>query len=271
MDLQISVFLLFILFTAGHSLYCYECMGLTGFCVKKPVMCPFGASNCVSSTMVVEIGNIRSNMKIKGCSLGCKSGSMNLGILKSSYSCCGTSFCNAKDSPEPNTIVRNGKTCYYCDGLSCSNILSCSGSEDRCITATGSVEGQATVVKGCVAKSICDSKTLANRFQDISCCKGNLCNGDESVAESITQSFIQNITQSFMYDDDESVTQSFIQSVTQSFVYNNAENVKYSDAKSVKKSFMYDDAKSVTYNVAQSVSQSFLFFCTSLLFFILLN
>lgn len=134
-----------------------------------------------------------------------------------------------------------------------------------------SVEGRATVVKGCVAKSICDSKTLANRFQDISCCKGNLCNGDESVAESITQSFIQNITQSFMYDDDESVTQSFIQSVTQSFVYNNAENVKYSDAKSAKKSFMYDDAKSVTYNVAQSVSQSFLFFCTSLLFFILLN
>ncbi|XP_059381481.1 fap1 adhesin-like isoform X2 [Carassius carassius] len=234
-------------------------------------------------------------MKIKGCSLGCESGSMNLGILKSSYSCCSTSFCNAKYSPDPNTIVRNGKTCYYCDGLSCSNILSCSGSEDRCITATGSVEGRATVVKGCVAKSICDSKSLVNRFQDISCCKGNLCNGDESVTqsvtqsatqsfmydddESVTQSFIQSVTQSFMYDDDESFTQSFFQSGTQSFVYNNAENVKYndaesamySDAKSVKKSFMYDDAKSVTYNVAQTISQSFLFLCSSLLFFILLH
>ncbi|XP_043090239.1 fap1 adhesin-like [Puntigrus tetrazona] len=228
-------------------------------------------------------GGFRSKNNVQGCSLGCESGSMNLGILKSTYFCCGTSFCNANDAPDPNAIVGNGKTCYYCDGDSCSNILRCSGTEDRCITATKAVGGRDTVVKGCVSKVICDSKTLANSVEDVSCCKGNLCNGDESVPqsvtqsfiqnddESVTQSFIQNVTQSFIQNVDESVTQSFIQSVTQSFVYDSAKIVKpndakramYSDNKSAKKSFMYNDAN--------SVSQSFLFLCCSLFSFILLH
>ncbi|KAK2872329.1 hypothetical protein Q8A67_022226 [Cirrhinus molitorella] len=238
------------------------------------VVCPFSASNCVSSTVVIEIGGIRSKTKVHGCSLGCASGSMNFGMVKSSQSCCGTSFCNSRQAQDPRTIVPNGKKCYYCDGYSCSSILSCSGTEDRCITATGTFEGRAVLVKGCVSKAICDSKTLAS-VHDISCCKGNLCNSDESAIESATPSFIQNITQSYIYDDDESfaesATQSFIQSVTQSFVHNNAEIVKYNDAKNVRKSFMYNDAKSAKYNVAERVTQSFLFLCFSLLSFILLH
>ncbi|XP_073679981.1 urokinase plasminogen activator surface receptor-like [Garra rufa] len=286
MDLQVSLFLLFILFTAGHALYCYECVDVMGVCIKKLGMCPYNAVNCVSSTVVLEIGGISSKTKVHGCSLGCESGSMNFGIVKSSQSCCGTSFCNAREAQDPRTIVPNGKKCYYCDGYSCSNILSCSGTEDRCITATGTFEGQAAVVKGCASKAICDSKALAS-VHDISCCKGNLCNDDESATESVTPSFIQNATQSFFYDGDKSVTesatQSFIQSVTQSFVHSSAEIVKHNDAKSVRKSFMYNDAKSVRksfvyidaksapYNVAQRVTQSFLFLCCSLLSFNLLH
>ncbi len=43
-----------------------------------------------------------------------------------------TCFC-----PVDPSNVPNGKKCYYCDGQSCSNIMSCSGSEDRCFKATG--------------------------------------------------------------------------------------------------------------------------------------
>ncbi len=87
--------------------------------------------------------------------------------------------------------------------------------------SSGTWSDQSTVVKGCASKAICDTATSVGDVQDISCCEGNLCNGDKTV------------------------TQSFIQSVTQSFVYNNAKDVEFNDAKSRKKSFMDNDADSV--------------------------
>ncbi len=39
--------------------------------------------------------------------------------------------------PVDPSNVPNGKTCYSCDEKSCLNILSCSGSEDRCFKASG--------------------------------------------------------------------------------------------------------------------------------------
>ncbi|RXN31018.1 urokinase plasminogen activator surface receptor-like protein [Labeo rohita] len=145
--------------------------------------------------------SINSKINVQACSLGCASGSLNLDIVKSSYFCCGTSFCNARNAQDPRTIVPNGNKCYSCDGKSCSNILSCSGTEDRCITGTGTFEGRTTVVKGCVSEGVCDTITF-NSVHDISCCKGNLCNDDKGDTKSITQSFIQNITKSLMYNGD---------------------------------------------------------------------
>ncbi|KTG43865.1 hypothetical protein cypCar_00044269 [Cyprinus carpio] len=153
MDLQISVFLLFILFTAG---------------TKTNSVCDIGAK-----------------AKLKDCAIDCPSGSMNMGFAKTSFACCNTDQCNIQDAPDPS-IVPNGKTCYSCDDKSCSNILSCSGSEDRCFKATGTLGGQSTVVKGCVSKSICDAETSVRDVQEASCCEGNLCNS----AQSITQSFL---------------------------------------------------------------------------------
>ncbi|XP_016126793.1 urokinase plasminogen activator surface receptor-like [Sinocyclocheilus grahami] len=187
MDLQTSVFLLFVLFTAGHSLSCYECISLTGSCAdqqEKP--CPSGASKCMSITSVSKVGDISINEKIKGCAADCASGSMNLGIVRTSSACCNTDRCNVQDAPDPSTNVPNGKKCYYCDGKSCSNTVSCSGSEDRCITATESSGGQTVVVKGCVSKSLCGTTTSVRDVRSESCCEGNLCNS----AKSVTQSFL---------------------------------------------------------------------------------
>ncbi|KAK7143117.1 hypothetical protein R3I93_014321 [Phoxinus phoxinus] len=181
MDLQISVFLLFILFTAGHSLKCYECMSQTGSCAQQQLTCPSGLTKC--STAVTQIGDIKAS--VKNCAAACQNGSMNLGDLKMSSFCCDTDLCNAKDVPDLSSNVPNGNKCFYCDGPSCLNITSCSGTEDRCGKATGTFGGQSVVVKGCVSKSICDATSVSS-VEGISCCEGNLCNG----AQSVTQSFL---------------------------------------------------------------------------------
>ncbi|XP_051733842.1 urokinase plasminogen activator surface receptor-like isoform X2 [Ctenopharyngodon idella] len=184
MDLQISVFLLFILFTAGHSLSCYECMGLTGSCADQTVKkCPSGSSQCESSTAVVQFGDISSKLKAKDCASTCESGSMNLGTVKATTSCCNTELCNLQDPPD-HSDVPNGKTCYSCEGQSCTTILSCSGTEDRCIKATVAAGDQSVSVKGCASKSVCDATTSVAGVSSISCCEGNLCNGAQSVSQS---------------------------------------------------------------------------------------
>ncbi|XP_067226598.1 urokinase plasminogen activator surface receptor-like [Chanodichthys erythropterus] len=188
MDLQISVFLQFILFTAGHSLRCYECKSMTGSCAGQTVKtCPSGSSQCMSNKAVTQISGIASKVYVKDCApASCQSMSMNINILKMTTSCCNTNQCNVQDGPDPSTNVPNGKTCFSCDGESCSNILSCSGNEDHCIEATGAFGGQPMVVKGCVSKSICDATLLVPNVEGISCCEGNLCNG----VQSVTQSFL---------------------------------------------------------------------------------
>uniref|UniRef100_A0A673HFQ2 Snake toxin/toxin-like domain-containing protein n=1 Tax=Sinocyclocheilus rhinocerous TaxID=307959 RepID=A0A673HFQ2_9TELE len=153
---------------------------------------------------------------------------------------------------DPRTYAPNGRACYYCDGQDCSNTVSCSGTEDRCITATLTNRGPPMLVKGCVSKYICGA-LKCSFIQDVSCCEGDLCNGDKRV------------TQGFRNNADESVNQSVTQSILQSFMH--------PGAKSVTKRFAYNDAKSVrqkvTYNDAKSVNQSFLFLCCSLLSYFL--
>ncbi|KAL1253377.1 hypothetical protein QQF64_018070 [Cirrhinus molitorella] len=182
MDLQILVFLLFILFTGGHSLNCYECISVLGPCDQNR-LCPTESTNCFSTTVTVN----STTVKVKSCApASCPNGSVNLGIGRVSSVCCNTDLCNAQDAPDLSNITPNGKMCYYCDGQSCSNTVSCSGSEDRCFNATASMGGQSTVVKGCASKSICDTPNLIPTVGEVSCCEGNLCNS----AQSVTRSFL---------------------------------------------------------------------------------
>ncbi|RXN21681.1 urokinase plasminogen activator surface receptor-like protein [Labeo rohita] len=200
---------------------------------------------------------------IKNCSNGCPSGSINAGNLKAFLY-----LCNMQDAPDPSNNTANGKTCYYCDGQNCSNILNCSGSEgrcltqtdpknntangkmcyycdgqncsktlscsgteDRCFTQSGTFNGHLLVYKGCVSKSLCDSTTFNPIVSNFTCCEGNLCNGNTDVTQSTTQS---TTTQA-------ATTKSSTQGTTKGA------------------------------SGAQSVTQSFLFLCFSLLSFILLH
>ncbi|XP_067278799.1 phospholipase A2 inhibitor gamma subunit B-like isoform X2 [Pseudorasbora parva] len=184
MDLQISAFLLLILFTAGNCLKCNVCVADS--CVETT--CSSGLTNCVSATYTTVSPNNTSTVKAKMCvrPSDCITGSYNIGVSKASTSCCSTDLCNVQDAPEPSNVP-NGKKCYYCDGQNCSkNIMSCSGSEDHCIA--GTFVNQTVVVKGCVSKSYCDAAASVSSvdFGSFSCCQGNLCNG----AQSVTQSFL---------------------------------------------------------------------------------
>ncbi|XP_043090229.1 lymphocyte antigen 6 family member M6 [Puntigrus tetrazona] len=250
MDLQISVLFLAVLFTAGHSFRCYHCNGTTSDC--EQTTCSEYPS-CFSATYFD--GNITV---FKSCFLsnGCPSGSINFGTTKLSLYCCDTDLCNAQNVSEPSNNTSNGMACYYCDGQSCSNTMSCSGTEDRCFYIT-----ETYALKGCVSKSMCTTTTFLSLISNITCCEGNLCNGD-NITQSTTQSFsfVQSTTQSF--SSAQSTTQSFssVQSTTQS------STSMQSSTQSTTKIW-----RSTTANGANSVSQSFLFLFCSLLSFILLH
>ncbi|KAL1281609.1 hypothetical protein QQF64_000412 [Cirrhinus molitorella] len=261
MDLQISRALLpFIVFaavprisgasndnyrSAQDSHWCYECKDLGKSCLERPVICPIGFSNCMSTTNVVQIGDTHTKMKQKECIEDCQDGSMNLGISQLSFSCCSAHLCNSRDPPDPKANAPNGRTCHYCDGQSCSNNISCSGTEDRCITATATDRGLPTLVKGCGSQYFCGARKWSF-IQDVSCCEGDLCNADD--AQAFTQS-----TRATSEED--------AKNVTERLTYNFAKR-KFSFKSFNYKRFNYRSS----YNSAKSVKQSFLFLCCSLLF-----
>ncbi|KAK7160961.1 hypothetical protein R3I94_003816 [Phoxinus phoxinus] len=159
-------------------------------------------SQCMSSTTIVlEIGGSSLKIKKKECVDDCRNGSMNSGVTKTAFSCCGTDFCNAEDAPDPRLSAPTGRKCYYCDGQSCRNTVSCAGTEDGCITATVINRGTPTLLKGCITKSIC-GLLKCSFIQDLSCCEGDLCNGDKG------------LTPGAIYNADKSLNLSAVQSFT---------------------------------------------------------
>ncbi|XP_050949772.1 cytotoxin 1b-like [Labeo rohita] len=123
MDLKITVFLLCILFSGGHSLSCYQCTSVLSSCTQTS-QCPAGINNCLSATVT---GN-GTTVKVKTCAPDvCPNGSVNLGTEQISSVCCNTDLCNGQDAPDPSSSTSNGRQCYYCDGQRCLKRVSCSG------------------------------------------------------------------------------------------------------------------------------------------------
>ncbi|XP_065099898.1 urokinase plasminogen activator surface receptor-like isoform X2 [Paramisgurnus dabryanus] len=188
MELKIFIVLFCALFTGGHSLQCYECLGMMGSCESKETTCPDTAT-CASATIVQSTGGNEVKMQSKGCKVkeSCISASVNFGITRTvtSTQCCSTDRCNNNDAPDYGSNSPNGKQCYFCDGKSCFNKLNCLGDEDYCLKATATVGTLSETVKGCVSKSVCDATSQANAGFTGSCCQGNLCNGAKSVTQNL--------------------------------------------------------------------------------------
>ncbi|XP_050957940.1 prostate stem cell antigen isoform X3 [Labeo rohita] len=99
MDLRISVVLLLIFLTGGHSLKCYTCLpDLTGSCDAKVETCRDGFSKCGSMKGEQSIGPAKVTVTIKQCVDTCESATKQSwigGTVK--VHCCDTDLCNAAD------------------------------------------------------------------------------------------------------------------------------------------------------------------------------
>ncbi|XP_056587548.1 lymphocyte antigen 6G-like [Triplophysa dalaica] len=189
MHLNIFTVLIFTLFAEGHSLKCYQCIGLLGPCEKKETTCPSGDAVCGSQMTVQSIGATSTNIQTKSClePKMCVNGSLNFGITRTATTtqCCNTDLCNSRDVSDSSSNNLNGKQCYYCENDSCFNKLSCLGSEDHCIKAKVNSESMSVTVKGCASKSMCDAISQISQYGDISCCQGNLCNSAKSITQNL--------------------------------------------------------------------------------------
>ncbi|XP_050957946.1 secreted Ly-6/uPAR domain-containing protein 2 isoform X3 [Labeo rohita] len=99
MDLHISVVLLLIFLTGGHSLKCYTCKpDDIGSCDAKVKTCRKGLSKCAYATLEQPIGSNTLTATSKECASTCEPGVHHLptGVTVTTH-CCDTDLCNAAD------------------------------------------------------------------------------------------------------------------------------------------------------------------------------
>ncbi|XP_051959779.1 lymphocyte antigen 6C2-like isoform X5 [Xyrauchen texanus] len=100
MDLQISIVLLSILLTGGHSLKCYKCESdpTTGICNRTIVTCPSGNYKCLSSSIEMSNGNSKVTLTQQSCADKCVAGTdQSTAGLTLVTKCCATDLCNGSD------------------------------------------------------------------------------------------------------------------------------------------------------------------------------
>ncbi|XP_053096524.1 urokinase plasminogen activator surface receptor isoform X2 [Pangasianodon hypophthalmus] len=155
------------------------------------------SGRCLSFREVAYLGSVMMENSGKSCSQtgACTSYSLNLGVSKTTFNsiCCDSDLCNSGPVPVVD-LQPNGKQCYFCVGNNCLGNVHCEGIEDHCISYTDVINGRNVTLKGCASKNFCDtsssrlrlsSMNITSREVSVKCCKGNLCNG----AESVTLSF----------------------------------------------------------------------------------
>ncbi|XP_043085854.1 prostate stem cell antigen [Puntigrus tetrazona] len=96
MNLRVSVVLLFVFLTGGHSLKCYTCFpALGGACEAKVETCKGGF--CQSITTEQTTGSSKMSITVKGCAATCEAGTQQLPTGTVTTRCCDTDLCNAAD------------------------------------------------------------------------------------------------------------------------------------------------------------------------------
>ncbi|XP_050931829.1 urokinase plasminogen activator surface receptor isoform X6 [Lates calcarifer] len=175
----------------AYTLKCYECiLGASGSCTSKEKECPSQDYQCGALKVTSYTGESKLSADSKGCALPneCVEGSLNFGVARTVFTskCCSSDLCNTQPAPDPSKSSPNGKKCFTCDGQKCTATLNCAGNEDSCISATVSVGGEKTTVKGCASKTVCANIQTAQMMEaigaEMSCCQGDYCNSANSTS-----------------------------------------------------------------------------------------
>ncbi|KTG42320.1 hypothetical protein cypCar_00018761 [Cyprinus carpio] len=154
MHLQVSIVLLFILLTGGFCLVCYECQGPKGSPCEENMTCDDEHSMCATKTIIEysspEYGDKVTETTERSCATpdDCESWYITTGNWNKSVSiqCCDTDLCNEQVD----------------------------------------IGNQSHTLKGCASKYICDDLLKWLRSgRSITCCEGYLCNGTQSVSQSL--------------------------------------------------------------------------------------
>ncbi|KAL6483695.1 hypothetical protein MHYP_G00085670 [Metynnis hypsauchen] len=192
MRLQVTLLLVCMLFPKALTLNCYQCIpGVSGQCTDTQTDC---SDQCTSMTTVTYMGDEQLvEVNLKGCAAAeqCVSGSLNLGLMKTTINskCCSTDLCNSNKPPALPKGSPNGKKCYACAGDDCSGTVNCEGDEDQCISTRVNAGGAEVKTKGCASRIFCSadlSSIKATGFSgSMSCCEGDLCNSAEGVKLSL--------------------------------------------------------------------------------------
>ncbi|XP_053339386.1 urokinase plasminogen activator surface receptor-like [Clarias gariepinus] len=187
------------------SLTCQQCQSLTNApCQITQTTC---SNQCLASTITVYTNGAKVDKNIQTCGAPdlCVNGSLNTGTVNVSINtkCCSTDLCNTEKLPELPQQPSNGRMCYTCNNDKCSETVSCTGDEDRCISATVQLGGISVSVKGCVSASVCaasgSSSTPGISVTNLRCCEGNLCNSAESFTLSFLPMIVPLLSSIFFY------------------------------------------------------------------------
>ncbi|XP_044847039.1 phospholipase A2 inhibitor and Ly6/PLAUR domain-containing protein-like [Mauremys mutica] len=172
MEASLAACILAALLATGACLQCEVCEGQGTGCTGTMRPCPTGQDSCAIAVTVTTMAGVNSRSIHKGCVMSshCSTGpvSMNFGqgmTTRTSVACCVGDACRTTTvAVPPANTEPNGRRCPACYSLSSEQCreetINCTGSETRCLDATGTITPGRNpvqmVMKGCVSQSICD-------------------------------------------------------------------------------------------------------------------
>ncbi|XP_043539238.1 phospholipase A2 inhibitor 25 kDa subunit-like [Chiloscyllium plagiosum] len=183
MQLLPSVLIICAFVSEVQPLTCHSCTAQGKTCETTQTSCPPGINSCITMSVSTNAGGIKQIMIFKNCGVCERNISLQFGLINVAQICksCSSNLCN--DHPfeeEPSNL--NGLECYSNspEGSNAMSIVKCTGTQDRCLTASGNFGGVKMELRGCASSEACQAIDQSTMGMQLSytgnCCEPKLCN-----------------------------------------------------------------------------------------------